>query len=97
VGGAFPQAARRAVRYGDGWFPIGGRGGDVEQHIPEFRRMAEEAGRDPASLEVSLYAIAGKRELVDRYRGADVDRVIYMLPPTQELEPMLDELAGLLN
>ncbi|MGH7052541.1 MAG: LLM class F420-dependent oxidoreductase, partial [Stellaceae bacterium] len=25
VGGAFPQAARRAIRYGDGWCPIGGR------------------------------------------------------------------------
>src|SRR6266550_6595488 len=24
VGGAFPWAARRAVRYGDGWFPIAG-------------------------------------------------------------------------
>ena len=25
VGGGFPQAARRAIRYGDGWCPIGGR------------------------------------------------------------------------
>src|ERR671923_2387513 len=25
VGGAFPQAARRAVRYGNGWVPIAGR------------------------------------------------------------------------
>jgi probable F420-dependent oxidoreductase len=28
VGGAFPHAARRAVRYGDGWAPIAGRGAD---------------------------------------------------------------------
>ena len=27
VGGAFPQAARRAVRYGDGWIPLAGRTG----------------------------------------------------------------------
>ena len=25
VGGAFPHAARRAIAYGDGWIPIGGR------------------------------------------------------------------------
>ncbi len=33
VGGAFPNAARRAVRYGDGWAPIAGRGpdGDVDE------------------------------------------------------------------
>jgi hypothetical protein len=29
VGGAFPQAARRAIRYGDGWCPIGGRPGSM--------------------------------------------------------------------
>ena len=27
VGGAFPQAARRAVRYGEGWIPLAGRPG----------------------------------------------------------------------
>ena len=26
IGGAFPHAARRAVRYGNGWVPIAGRG-----------------------------------------------------------------------
>src|SRR6266566_8782631 len=53
VGGAFPWAARRAVRYGDGWFPIAGgdRYGDPMDYLPRFRRMAEEAAqRDPQSL-----------------------------------------------
>ena len=33
VGGAFPHAARRAIRYGDGWVPIAGRApyGDVNE------------------------------------------------------------------
>ena len=37
VGGAFPQAARRALAFGNGWIPISGRGNVMEQ-IPEFRR-----------------------------------------------------------
>src|SRR4051812_32119250 len=40
VGGAFPYAARRAVRYGDGWFPLAGRqgqSGDVFNVVPKFR------------------------------------------------------------
>src|SRR6516165_631913 len=56
VGGAFPWAARRAIRYGDGWFPIAGgaRCGDPLDYLPRFRQMAEEAGRDPRSLPVTL-------------------------------------------
>src|SRR6202166_46218 len=36
VGGAFPHAARRAVRYGNGWIPIAGRAssyGSIEEEI----------------------------------------------------------------
>src|SRR6516165_1349789 len=56
VGGAFPWAARRAIRYGDGWFPLAGgdRYGDPLDFLPRFRRMAEEAGRDPSSLEITV-------------------------------------------
>ena len=34
VGGAFPYAARRAIRYGDGWIPVAGRG-DIAECLPE--------------------------------------------------------------
>jgi probable F420-dependent oxidoreductase len=51
VGGAFPHAARRAVRYGDGWAPITGRGpeGNVEDFLPRFRQMLTEAGKPSPS------------------------------------------------
>ena len=41
VGGAFPQAARRAIRYGNGWVPIAGRApyGDVNEYLPKFKQM----------------------------------------------------------
>ena len=76
VGGVFPGAARRAIRYGDAWIPIGGRG-DVSTDIAEFRSMAKEAGRD--GLEVSLYGVPGKKEIVEQYRDAGADRG--RLPP----------------
>ena len=47
LGGAFPHAARRAVRYGDGWVPIAGRG-NIEDTIPLFKGMLAEAGRSLA-------------------------------------------------
>src|SRR6202047_2299923 len=53
VGGAFPWAARRAVRYGDGWYP-NAASGDPAEYMPRFRQMAAEAGRDPDSLPVTI-------------------------------------------
>ena len=35
VGGAFPQGARRAIRYGDGWIPTAR--GDLTVDLPKFR------------------------------------------------------------
>jgi probable F420-dependent oxidoreductase len=53
VGGHSEQAARRAGRLGDGFFPATGMAGPVEPLIALMRRAATEAGRDPASIEVT--------------------------------------------
>jgi len=95
IGGGFPHAAKRAIAYGDGWVPIGGRL-DPLQVLPQFRKMAKDAGRDPASLSFSLFGVARDPELLKRYRGAGVDRVVLQLPskPREEILPMLDESAA---
>src|SRR5438552_14372198 len=56
VGGAFRFAARRAIRYGDGLLPAApsAGSGSPEEFMPRLRQMAEEAGRDPQSLSVTL-------------------------------------------
>src|ERR1017187_9748625 len=56
VGGAFPYSARRAIRYGDGWMPqvTPSATTPLMDLIPRFRQMAAEAGRDPASLGISI-------------------------------------------
>jgi probable F420-dependent oxidoreductase len=96
VGGAWPGGARRAVRYGDGWMPIGGRDDDLEKQIPSFRRLAADAGRDPAGLEVSIFGAAGAAKVVAKYRDAGADRVVFGLPPVArgEMLPLLDRLAA---
>jgi probable F420-dependent oxidoreductase len=96
VGGGFPHAAKRAVAYGDGWVPIGGRQLDPLEVLPQFRKMAKDAGRDPASLSISLFGVARDPELLKRYRDAGVDRVVLQLPSKsrEEILPMLDESAS---
>jgi alkanesulfonate monooxygenase SsuD/methylene tetrahydromethanopterin reductase-like flavin-dependent oxidoreductase (luciferase family) len=53
VGGHSEQAARRAGRLGDGFFPATGMQGPVEPLIDLMRRAATEAGRDPARIEIT--------------------------------------------
>jgi probable F420-dependent oxidoreductase len=36
VGGEFPHGAKRAIEYGNGWMPIGGRGLDALDILPRF-------------------------------------------------------------
>jgi probable F420-dependent oxidoreductase len=80
VGGAFPQGARRAIRYGDGWIPVAGRG-DIAEVLPKFREMTREAGRDPASIEITMFGLGEDLDRVKRLAEMGVARVVPMFPP----------------
>ena len=99
VGGAFPHGARRAIAYGDGWVPHARRPayGDVLGLLPEFRKMATEAGRDPAALPITIFGVPEDRDLIARYRDAGVARLVFNLPPAKagEVLPILDRCASL--
>jgi probable F420-dependent oxidoreductase len=100
VGGAFPHAARRAVRYGNGWIPIAGRGaGSMETQIADFHRMATEAGRDPASLPISMFGAAADADTLKRYRDLGVARVTVSLPSAtaDQILPVLDRWQALMR
>jgi probable F420-dependent oxidoreductase len=94
VGGAFPWAARRAIRYGDGWYP-NASSGDPDDYLPRFRRMAEEAGRDPKSLSITLGGAPEDPDRLKRYRDLGVSRVNISLPAAKadEVLPLLDRWA----
>ncbi len=100
VGGAFRFAARRAIRYGDGILPAGPAAGSSspEEFMPQFRQMAEEAGRDPASLSVTIGNAPEDLELLRRNRDLGVTRMTVRLPAArqEELLPILDRWARLI-
>jgi probable F420-dependent oxidoreductase len=101
VGGAFQYAARRAIRYADGLIPQApdaGSGGP-EEYLPRFRRMAEEAGRDPRSLPVTLGGAPEDPDRLKRYRDLGVARMNVRLPPAKagEILPVLDRWAKLIR
>jgi probable F420-dependent oxidoreductase len=91
VGGGWPQAARRAVQWADGWIPVGDAEGALRR-LPELRKMAAAAGRDPASIEVSIYFCPPEPALLGRLRDAGVARAIFGVPsePGETVLPLLD-------
>lgn len=98
VGGAFPQGARRAIRYGDGWIPTAGRL-DLAEVLPKFHEMAREAGRDPATIEVSSFGHQADLDKVKRLADLGVTRVVPMFPPAKAdtVLPLVDKWVEIMR
>ncbi|TDH60308.1 LLM class F420-dependent oxidoreductase [Dankookia rubra] len=98
VGGAFPQGARRALRYGNGWIPIAGRA-PLEDSLAAFRGMAAEAGRDPAEVPISTFGAPEDLDTIRRYRDLGVSRMVMTLESetAETILPVLDRWAALIR
>jgi len=98
VGGAFPWAARRAIRYGDGWYP-NASGGKPEEYMPRFWKMAEEAGRDPKALSVTIGGAPEDLDQLKRFRDLGAARAVVTLPAegADQILPLLDRWAGFIR
>ena len=100
VGGAFPQGARRALRYGDGWIPVTGRAKiDVADLMERFKQMAAEAGRDPAEVPLSFFGAPEDVDTLKRYRDLGIARVVVALDSESEdtILPVLDRWAEIMR
>ena len=80
VGGALPWGARRAIEYGDGWMPIGGREQSPLDMAPRFRQMCAEAGRDPDKVPMSVFGVQPDADLLKRCRDAGIARASLSMP-----------------
>jgi len=101
VGGAFPYGARRAIGYGDGWLPHRSRPqyGDVSDFLPQFHKMAEDAGRDPATIPVTLFGVPRDLALLRHYRDIGIARVVISLDSAaaEVVLPKLDRWAEVIQ
>jgi len=109
------KAFARIVDFGDGWLPAFTGANDLEDGPPqieagrrELDRLAREAGRDPATLQISVIVRGpqidgdlGPRQSVDRaavarFTAAGADRVLISLPTItseQEAKEALQRIA----
>ena len=98
IGGHSRFAARRAGRYGDGFFPATGMQGPLEPVLDMMREEAVKAGRDPKDIEITTGCPdampgSGKDPLqaVAERAALGVDRVVMLLDP---FLPDLEENLG---
>lgn len=96
VGGHSPAAARRAGRYGDGLQPLGVAGDDLAPLVDLMRRSAEDAGRDPDALELTLGHLVGRidADRAERLAAQGADRVVLALSDSPDLDRVCDELSA---
>jgi probable F420-dependent oxidoreductase len=85
IGGtAGPRLFEHIAEYADGWLPVGGHG--LTEAIPALRRVWEEAGRDPAALEVVPHAVQPTPGKLAHYADLGIEEVVVQLPEGGERE-----------
>lgn len=99
MGGSGPTTFDRVTEFCDGWMPIGGRTGDLAERMAMLKERAEAAGRDPASISVTIFAAKPERAALEKLEHLGVHRAIFLLPPAgrEKVLPLLDRYAELMK
>jgi probable F420-dependent oxidoreductase len=85
VGGHSLAAARRAGRFGDGFYPLGVGAGELAQLLDVMHLEAAAAGRDPATIEIMTH---GPRDVDEarRFAALGVSRFLISARPDDDVE-----------
>ena len=98
MGGAGPHARQRAADFDGHWIPIGGRAYSepIDLSMADFRARAEKAGRDPASVTVSIFGVPPDAVKLAALRDAGVARAVFFVPSAiaDTVLPLLDGYAA---
>ncbi|MCH2162748.1 MAG: LLM class F420-dependent oxidoreductase [Phycisphaerales bacterium] len=86
----------RVAEWGDGWMPIGIRGG-IEDGMESVKAACEKSGRDFESLSHTIFAPQPKLSHCENLIKLGFDDLAFSLPsvPEDEALPMLDQFAEL--
>jgi probable F420-dependent oxidoreductase len=76
LGGGAKKVLQRVVAWGDGWLPNRVTPDELRESRATLDRLAKDAGRNPASLTISVHGQPADRELIKRLHDAGATRVI---------------------
>ena len=76
IGGMAPRVLQRVVEIGDGWLPNRVTPATVEDSRKQLDALAEERGRDPGSISITVYGQPPDRQNAQDFMNAGANRVI---------------------
>ena len=76
IGGAARRVLQRIVEVGDGWLPNRATPAMIEDSRRQLDELAAERGRDPASINISVYGQPADRQNAQDFLNAGANRVI---------------------
>ena len=100
LGGSARNVLQRVVAWGDGWMPIRVTPEEVKRGRATIDELATAAGRDPSTIEVTVFGQASDPETLKRFAEAGASRVIVRLSTTlsaaalTELEQMAAQVLS---
>ena len=90
VGGAAPHAIRRAIKYGDGWMPMGLKPDALKPIAEDYRDQARAAGKaDPEIVVMSRLSLGERnhcREVLEAYEDAGATTLVHGQKYDQAIE-----------
>ena len=95
LGGMAANVFKRVVGWGDGWIPNRVTPDEVRQGRLTLNELARAAGRDPESIEITVFGQPPDADLIRRYEEAGAVRIVVRLAGVEEDQTMeqVDRIA----
>ncbi|MCI0547686.1 MAG: LLM class F420-dependent oxidoreductase [Candidatus Rokubacteria bacterium] len=99
LGGESGHTLQRVVDFCDGWFPRGRAPEVVLSGLEDLRARAARAGRDLATISISVFGARPDERTLEAYAAGGVTRAILRLPSegSHVVLPLLDQYAKLIH
>jgi len=99
LGGETDYTLRRVVDYCDGWLPRARHGFDAAENIARLKRVADDAGRDMATLSVHVFGAPADAATLASYAEAGVASAFFFIAAatTEKVLSLLDRYQPLLD
>ena len=95
LGGGSTRVFSRVAAWADGWAPWNIGPDELAEGRRNLHAECESAGRDPSTATITVFSGESDGDLIDQYREAGADRVVFTMDSTPERDPLtrLERLA----